>query len=126
MQQARIGLLVKGAKKLGMKVKTSLNKRRMLKQLKKAGYDPKATSGPKTLSATIARQKKKEKVKKFINMPDKELKKYSPTYYMGKDAKNYKELGIKNEEVEEFKEEIKAPEIKEEYVLTFIGNRYGK
>ena len=58
MQKAGVGTLIKGAKKLGMKVKTKLNERRMLKQLKKAGYDPKATSGPKTLSATIARSKK--------------------------------------------------------------------
>ena len=97
MQKAGVGTLIKGAKKLGMKVKTKLNERRMKKQLKKAGYDPEATSGPKTLSATIARQKKKEQTKKFINMPDKELKKYSPTY-MGKDLKNYKELGIKDED----------------------------
>ena len=32
----------------------------------------------------------------------------------------------KEEVKEEVKEEIKAPEIKEEDVLTFIGNRYGK
>ena len=55
------GVIKKGAKILGMKVKTTLNKRRMLKQLKKAGYDPKATSGPKTLSATIARERKENR-----------------------------------------------------------------
>ena len=56
VQKKRIGGAIKGAKKIGMKIKTKLNERRMKKQLKKAGYDPKATSGPKTLSATIARQ----------------------------------------------------------------------
>ncbi len=58
VQKKRIGGAIKGAKKIGMKIKTKLNERRMKKQLKKAGYDPNATSGPKTLSATIARQKK--------------------------------------------------------------------
>ena len=97
VQKKRIGGAIKVAKKIGMKIKTKLNERRMKKQLKKAGYDSKATSGSKTLNATILRQKKKEKVKKFINMPDTELRKYSPTY-MGKDLKNFKRLGIKNED----------------------------
>ena len=58
MKKAGVGSLIKGAKKLGMKAKVKMNERRMKKQLKKAGYDPEATSGPKTLSATIARSKK--------------------------------------------------------------------
>ena len=36
------------------------------------------------------------------------------------------ETEVKEEVQEEVKEEIKAPELKEEDVLTFIGDRYGK
>ena len=55
------GAIAKGAKKLGMKVKTKLNERRMKKQLDKLGYDPDATSGPNTLSKIIEREAKKNR-----------------------------------------------------------------
>tara|TARA_R100000773_G_C4219928_1_gene118564 strand:+ start:1157 stop:1561 length:405 start_codon:yes stop_codon:yes gene_type:complete len=61
MQKAGVGTLIKGAKKLGMKVKTKLNERRMKKQLDKLGYDPDATSGPNTLSKIIEREAKKNR-----------------------------------------------------------------
>ena len=55
------GAIAKGAKKLGMKVKTKLNERRMKKQLDKLGYDPDAVSGPNTLSKIIEREAKKNR-----------------------------------------------------------------
>ena len=55
------GAIAKGAKKLGMKVKTKLNERRMKKQLDKLGYHPDATSGPNTLSKIIEREAKKNR-----------------------------------------------------------------
>ena len=61
MQKAGVGTLIKGAKKLGMKVKTKLNERRMKKQLDKLGYDPDAASGPNTLSKIIEREAKKNR-----------------------------------------------------------------